>query len=245
MAYALRVNAQDKESEGRQDDLFLTTQWSLILGAWDGGETTQMRQLEALAKAYWKPLHAYAERFAVDGEEPDDLVQGFFAKIMAKEGFGDIAPERGRFRAFLLRSFRNHTVDRIRKARAAKRGGRAAESPIEEEITGSDEAESAYDRAWAVSLADLSYSRLKESYASRGQDTVFEAISPFLTSMPEDGVYDEIASQLGMSRASIATAVTRMRARYGQLLKNEVGRTVAEAGEIENELRYLVSLISQ
>ncbi len=52
-----------------------------------------------------------------------------------------------------------------------------------------------------------------------------------------------MAEQLGMTEGAVKVAVHRLRQRYGELLRAEVAQTVTTPVEIEEELRYLVSVI--
>jgi RNA polymerase sigma-70 factor (ECF subfamily) len=52
-----------------------------------------------------------------------------------------------------------------------------------------------------------------------------------------------MAEQLGMTEAAVKVAVHRLRQRYGELLRAEIARTVATPAEVNEELRYLVSVI--
>jgi len=46
-----------------------------------------------------------------------------------------------------------------------------------------------------------------------------------------------------MTEGAVKTAVHRLRQRYGKLLRAEVAQTVATPVEVDEELRYLVSVI--
>jgi hypothetical protein len=47
-----------------------------------------------------------------------------------------------------------------------------------------------------------------------------------------------------MSEGAVKVAAHRMRERYRELLRAEVARTVGTAEEAEDELRYLISVLS-
>jgi len=51
------------------------------------------------------------------------LTQSFFARLLEKDFLDDVAPERGRFRAFLLAAVKNFISNEWDKVRADKRGG--------------------------------------------------------------------------------------------------------------------------
>lgn len=58
--------------------------------------------LERLCRTYWYPLYAYVRRRGHPPEAAKDLTQGFFADLLERRDLATVAPERGRFRAFLL-----------------------------------------------------------------------------------------------------------------------------------------------
>ena len=56
--------------------------------------------------------------------------------------------------------------------------------------------------------------------------------------------YADAAEALGLSEAAIRVAVHRARTRYGKLLRKEVAATVGEESEVDDELRYLLAVLS-
>ena len=57
--------------------------------------------------------------------------------------------------------------------------------------------------------------------------------------------YEELAKKLALSEGAVKSAVHRLRQRYRQLLREEIGGTVASPGEVEEELRHLISVLSR
>jgi hypothetical protein len=54
-----------------------------------------------------------------------------------------------------------------------------------------------------------------------------------------------LAAQLEMSDASMRTAVHRLRQRYAEVLREEIAATVADAGEVEAEIRFLLAALER
>ena len=48
-----------------------------------------------------------------------------------------------------------------------------------------------------------------------------------------------------MTEGAARGAMHRLRTRYRERLRREVAQTVAEPGEVDEELRYLISVVSQ
>ena len=53
----------------------------------------------------------------------------------------------------------------------------------------------------------------------------------------------EVASRLGMTPNALGVAVHRLRRRFGELLREAIGRTVVSEDEIDVELRHLIAVI--
>ena len=51
--------------------------------------------------------------------------------------------------------------------------------------------------------------------------------------------FEEVAAKLGMSEGAVKSVVHRLRQRYRELLRHEIAQTVAEPGEVDEELRHL------
>ena len=83
---------------------FGSTDWSIVRQL-DGPEAEQA--LAKLCEQYWQPLYAYARSRVRDVHKAQDLTQRFFAHVVAKDSLRQAAPDRGRFRSFLLASLKN------------------------------------------------------------------------------------------------------------------------------------------
>ena len=63
-------------------------------------------------------------------------------------------------------------------------------------------------------------------------------MSRFLTEESSDAPYRQVAGELGMNESVVKAAAHRMRKRFGQMLRDEVGRAVDDPGRINEEIRY-------
>jgi len=61
-----------------------------------------------------------------------------------------------------------------------------------------------------------------------------------LRTMPDE----ELAAKLGTTEAALKMAVSRMRQRYGMLLRAEIANTVSNAEEVDEELHALFAALS-
>ena len=115
--------ATEPTADSARDADFANTRWSLVLKAGHPSEADARQALETLCKSYWYPLYAYARRRSADRGEAEDVTQAFFAELLEKNYVATATPERGRFRAFLLTSFKHFLSKHHAKAKAKKRGG--------------------------------------------------------------------------------------------------------------------------
>jgi len=116
------VKAGNSSSTGGKG-VFQTTRWSLILNSVDVQAPECRTALSELCKLYWYPLYAFARRSGHDAADAEDLTQSFFLHLLEKEALSRVGPEKGRFRSFLLASFKNHMSVSRHRNHAAKRGG--------------------------------------------------------------------------------------------------------------------------
>ena len=227
--------------------LFATTQWTVVCDAARGGDAEAVAALGDLCEAYWAPLYRYARRMGAGEADAEDLVQGFFARLLEKDGLRLADRERGRFRAFLLGALKHYRANEWRRAHREKRGGFASHLSIDwrsaETGLGIDPADSAspdllYDRDWAVALLD----KVLDDMARTERD--FDRWKPLLGIRGEQLPYAEIAERFGLSEGAARVAVHRLRKRYRQRLREEIARTLVDEGQVEEEMRALFAALS-
>ena len=102
---------------------FPTTAWTVVSRARSGADSEAREALAFLCAAYWLPLYSFARRLGNASEDALDLTQGYFALLIEKDYLADVRLREGRFRAFLLTSFRHFVSKERDRARALKRGG--------------------------------------------------------------------------------------------------------------------------
>lgn len=227
---------------------FQNTRWSLVLrAAGEPGEASRAA-LDELCRAYRAPLLDFARYLVGDPERAEDLVHGFFAGQIEKLALGksnvvsSADPARGRFRAYLRSALRNYAHN-VRKAdTSASQGGGAPRADIDPGDLPSHTplADRLFDQAWARALLDRALSRLAEEHARAGKGALFEALRDRLTE-DEGPPLREVAARLGTSEGAVKVALHRLRVRYGDVLRAEVAETVARPGDVDAELRHLLS----
>ena len=74
---------------------------------------------------------------------------------------------------------------------------------------------------------------------------LFDRLKVFLTGDKHASSYVRLAAELQTTEAALKMAVSRMRQRYGELLREEIASTVARPDEIDEELRALFAALSR
>jgi RNA polymerase sigma factor (sigma-70 family) len=241
------MNPSDEHGRPRRPaDDFATTHWSVVLCAGRRGGPEADEALAELCRRYWLPLYAYARRRVADANEAEDLTQEFFARLLEKNALARASPERGRFRCFLLTAMKNFLANERDRANAQKRSGRgrlsldryAAESQLRLEPGHDLTPERAYERQWALTLLEVVMGRLQAECAAAGKARHFELLKAAITG-ERQAPYAAVAAQLGVSEDAARQAGHRLRKRYRELLREEVAHTLADPGDVEEEIRCL------
>jgi RNA polymerase sigma-70 factor (ECF subfamily) len=224
---------------------FATTRWSVVLAA--GNSTPAGAEaLAVLCRVYWYPLYAYVRRQGHSQEDAQDLTQEFFARLLERDDLVSVAPERGRFRAWLLAVMKHFLAKEWARAHRIKRGGEtppvslesvAVEERYAREPTDLATPELLYDRRLALDLLDRGLVRLEAEFVAAGKASHFTALKFCLTG--EKIALREIAVTMGSTEGAIKVAVHRFRERYRALIREEIAGTVECPEEIEAELQEL------
>lgn len=244
--------AEAHSEETARTAVFCTTHWSVVLQASDPDAPEAHAALERLCKAYWYPLYACVRRHGYGPDDACDLTQEFFARLLAKNSLRHADQRRGRFRTFLQTALTNFLATEWAKGAAKKRGG--GQTLLSLDATEAEEryvAEPAdtltpaklFDQRWAATVLELAVQNLAKEYAAAGKADLFEALKNYIWG-DSAASYAEIATAHSMSEGAVKVAAHRLRERYRELLRAEVGKTVATIEEAEDELHHLISIVS-
>jgi RNA polymerase sigma factor (sigma-70 family) len=229
---------------------FEPTQWSVVLQAAQSQAPGGPEALAELCTHYWPPLYAFARRRGHPPEDAQDFVQGFFEHLIGHRGLTSVDPAKGRFRSFLLAAFQNFMAAEARRARREKRGGHAerirldwadAEGRMAFEPADRLTPETIYDAQWALLLLGRATSQLRQEYEGAGKAETFAALQGFLGDEGRrTGVsYEAAAQTLGIGVPAVKTLIHRLRRRHGQLVREEVARTVLDPAQVDAEVHAL------
>lgn len=252
---SLMTNQDDQPDPiQRKASLFATTHWTEILEAVSGHRNGASEAMGQLYRDYWQPVCALIRMRGYGPEDAEDIAQDFLISCIEKERFSGITREGGRFRSFLLTGLKNFLANEWDRRTALKRGGK--QRPISMEENDLDDRlpqnndhglppDQAFDRQWAETMVDRCLSRLRSELIRRGRSTWWEWVRPALQGEGTSKPYAEIAAEVNLSEGAIKVAIHRMRSRYGEILREEIRRTVARDEDIPEELNYLIEVLSR
>ncbi len=229
---------------------FVTTHWSVVLSAQARDPSRSGQALEALCRAYWYPLYAYARRMGQSPSDAEDLTQGFFARLLEKDFLASAAQEKGRFRTFLLTALKRYMANEWDRQHAQKRGGFAVVIPVDQRLaetrfssegTHNVPPDLLFDRHWAMALLENTMARLQHEYLESGRASLFEYLRNCLARDESALPYAEIAKRLNLTEPAVKMAVRRLRERYREILREQIAETVSTPEEVEEEIRQLFS----
>jgi RNA polymerase sigma-70 factor (ECF subfamily) len=233
-------------------DYFATTLWTVVIEAAHCDNTRAREALAQLCQTYWFPLYAYVRRRGYSPEDAEDLTQGFFARLLELNSLAAVRREKGKFRSFLLASLNHYLSDEWDRARAQKRGhgrvvsldGAEAETRLSHEPATHDTPERLFEKQWAVTLLESVVRRLQAEHDDAGKGELFLALRFAIVGDKSDVPYSQLAAQTGLTEEALRVTVHRLRRRYRELLRDEIARTVATPGEVEEELRHLFKVLT-
>jgi RNA polymerase sigma factor (sigma-70 family) len=244
---------KDPEAFTAPPQWFATTHWSVVRLAGEPGSAQAAAALEKLCRTYWLPLYGYIRRQGHGPHDAQDLTQAFFVRLLRTNSFAGLSREKGKFRAFLLAALNHCLSDERDRARAEKRGGGQPIVSIDEteaeqrylQVPSQNLApERAFDRRWALTVLEEALARLRQEHQASAKVDLFAHLSVFLSNEGSKADYDALATKLGMSANAVAVAVHRLRQRYRECIRLELAQTVASLEDLDEEMKYLFSVLS-
>ncbi len=245
--------APTSSDPGPRGDIFVTTRWTVVLSAGRKSSPQSDRALGELCQTYWYPLYAYVRRQGRNKEDAEDLVQAFFEKFLEKNYLEGLSADRGKFRAFLLASVKHFLANEWDKSQRQKRGGgvlhlsldwRQADERFHLDPPDLASPDKLFDREWALALLERVILRLRDECAADGKGPLFDQVKGVLMVEASAIPYAQAAQSLGLEEGAVRVAVHRLRKRYRTLLRDEIGQTLADPGQVAEELLSLQAALS-
>jgi RNA polymerase sigma-70 factor (ECF subfamily) len=99
-----------------------------------------------------------------------------------------------------------------------------------------------FERRWALTLLEQVLAQVRREFMAVGREKLFDELKVALTG--EKVPYAGIAARLNLSEGAVRVAVHRLRLRYRELLRAEIGETVATEDEIDAEVQSLFAALA-
>lgn len=213
---------------GGAGSTFQETLWTVVLRAKESDDVGRREALERLIGVYWKPAYFFIRRRGHDVEAAKDLAQGFFAAFVEKDFLKAVAPEKGKFRSFLMASLTYFLSDQFDRSRAQKRGGGFNFVQAEEDLMAADgNPEEAFFRRWAFEIMAQTMSRLKQDVA------------------PEDFALLGGEGGQDLSASDRKNRLHRMRLKLREHLRDIIRPSVATEADVDAEIAELFAVTVQ
>ncbi len=235
------------------DRRFPTTHWSIIHRLRSRDDKEAENAVHEVFTIYRYPLYGFLRASGMHHEDAEDVLQGFFEKMLRNDALGQADRERGRLRTFLLTSlsrfklnFQRGEQRRQQRIRGEADLWDAEESRYQQEQHVTLETpEHFYDRRWAVELIERVRQRLSAQYEKRGKRELYYALAPLLSSeAPETESAAAIAARLNLTDNALRVALHRLRKDFRDLLLQEVKSTLDEGEDVKAEIQHLLGLFA-
>ena len=237
----------DRDSARNGASRFQSTCWTTVLAARNGGSPEAQQALETLCRTYWYPIYAFIRRWGHPACDAEDLTQEFFTRLLARNDLAGVDPARGKFRTFLLTACRNFLLNRrqhdVVHPPPFPFDFNDAENRYTRELSDGLTPERIFDRRWALTLLGDVLDQVEAEMAHRGKGPLFERLRPLLLGGSDEGTHAEIGAALGMTGNAVRVAAHRLRNRFRALLREEIGRTVADPGQVDQEIKDLFAAL--
>jgi RNA polymerase sigma factor (sigma-70 family) len=216
----------------------ICTRWTLVFNAHQTEADAAGRAQQELVLRYSGAIYRYLLGMLRDPHQAEDLAQDFAVRLVRGD-FATASPHRGRFRDFVKAALRNLVIDYWRR----KRPDQLPEDFGEPADRGPGSDRSFLDR-WREELLERAWEGLAAAEKGTGQPFYtllrLKADEPGLRSAQ---IAEQMSGRLGraVSETAVRKTLQRARERFGELLLDEVARSIGSSAraDIEEELGEL------
>jgi RNA polymerase sigma-70 factor (ECF subfamily) len=243
------MRGEDRTAAGQ----FPNTRWSIVQRArGEEPDAETRRALEDICAGYWLPIYAFIRRSGIRPAEAEELTQEFLMRMVQGDYLGNADQQRGKLRTFLLACVKHFLASQRRSNNRLKRGGGQAPVSIDQAVAEHGYAaepvdeltpDAVFERRWAKSLMDQVMAGLARQMEGEGKRELFDALLPFTHLDAKPATLAETAARLGMNEAAVKMAISRLRHRLRDHLREAVGETLAPGDDLEAEMLHLRSLL--
>ncbi len=235
------------------DSTFHSTRWTLVLRS--RGDAPEARTaLGELCEVYWAPVFRFLRSEGRSDDDSRELAQEFFARLLTRGGFDGADPAKGRFRSYLLGALKHFLAERRRNEGREKRGGGAVVESLDATHdtapglqiadTSAAMSDKHFDREWAFAVMDRSLKAVQADFEKAGKSAHFEALKPWLVGDTDQLSQADAATLLGVTTGAVKVMIHRLRKTFRAAVEAEIAQTVPATEDIDEELRYLIEVLS-
>lgn len=223
---------------------------------WETSAGSAEEALTELCRDYWPPLYAFVRRRGYNAHDAQDLTQSFFAYLIESKAHTRADREQGKFRTFLLVVLKRFLSAAHAHEHRIKRGGEQEFVFLDQDLAavealcasesgseGPADEERLFEWHWAEALVRRAMKTLQMEYAIGAKPRIFSELQPFLTGGAHLPSQTEVAQRLSVPIETLRSHLSRLRTRYREILRAEIGRTVSRDADVDDELRYLCQVL--
>jgi RNA polymerase sigma-70 factor (ECF subfamily) len=241
-------------TKGEPGRWFQTTHWSLVARAGAATSEEQRQALGQLVERYSPSLRAHLiARKGLSPQDAEELLQAFLAaKIVEQALVAQAAPQRGRFRTFVLTALDRFVISHFRRRSAGKRFAGVTVA-VDEELNApasSAAPDEQFDIQWARDVLQESLRRMRAECERSGRRDVwgvFEArvVAPMLDDATAPA-YDELVTRLGLtSPAQASNVLVTAKRMFVRSLRGVIGEYELGEEQIDAEIADLRSILAR
>lgn len=228
---------------------FPTTRHSAILATRSTDSSERRLAWDAVIAAYWKPAYKYVRlRWNRAPDVAEDLVQGFFARVLEKGFFDTWDPVRGSFRTWFRTCLDGYISNEMQAARREKRGGAIAHLPLdfagaEAELARYSGAvpgpEECFHREWQRQIFGLAVDDLRQAAESEGKGSQYAIFARYDLS-EERMSYDALAAEFGITTIAVTNHLASMRRKLRRAVLERLRNMTVDEREFRREAQALL-----
>ena len=219
-------------------EAFPSTQMTWLGSVLGAGESGRRQATEHVMSVYAHPLRVYlrGSTFRELGE-PDEIVHGFFASRLSRDGYLlDWLASGRQLRYWLLTGFRHYVYEQIEAQRRHTRPRGPGPDPPEPPI----DAEQAFHRESGLAIVREAYRRAEAACAADGQNDHWRV---FEEHHLKGRSYGPIALELGFDERRTAVMARTAAGKFRRALRELVSWPDAGTAEVDQELRDLMEAL--
>jgi RNA polymerase sigma-70 factor (ECF subfamily) len=100
-----------------------------------------------------------------------------------------------------------------------------------------------FDREWALTVVERALATVESDLRTAGKSAHFERLKPALVGSEHPSPAN-LARELGLTEGALKVAIHRLRRRFREAVRAEIGQTLPDGDDGQEELRYLIEVLA-